>query len=426
MLSHPPEPAWRQALAGAQMLFVAFGALVLMPLITGMDPNVALFTAGLGTLVFQLVTKRQVPVFVASSFAFIAPILYAKTNFGLPAVLGAIMASGMVYVLLSAAVRLKGTDFIDKLLPPVVIAPVIMCIGLALSPVAVNMAMGKSGDGAMQLIAYPTAMTISMSALITTLVVATLGRGLFRLVPILAGIIVGCTLSVILGEVNTHAIGLAPWFAMPAFVAPEFHLGAILFMLPVALAPAIEHIGGVIAIGSVTGQNYIKQPGLHRTLLGEGLATTPAGMLGGPPNTTYAEVTGAVMLTKNYNPIIMTWAASFAIALAFIGKFGAALQSIPVPVMGGILCLLFGSIAVVGLNTLIRNQVDLSEARNLIIVSVTLVFGIGGMSIGSGDFTLSGISLCAVIALLLNILLPGNKGGGNPLPEHDKEATPRD
>ena len=426
MLSHPPEPAWRQALAGAQMLFVAFGALVLMPLITGMDPNVALFTAGLGTLVFQLVTKRQVPVFVASSFAFIAPILYAKTNFGLPAVLGAIMASSMVYVLLSAAVRLKGTDFIDKLLPPVVIAPVIMCIGLALSPVAVNMAMGKSGDGAMQLIAYPTAMTISMSALITTLVVATLGRGLFRLVPILAGIIVGCTLSVILGEVNTHAIGLAPWFAMPAFVAPEFHLGAILFMLPVALAPAIEHIGGVIAIGSVTGQNYIKQPGLHRTLLGDGLATTTAGMLGGPPNTTYAEVTGAVMLTKNYNPIIMTWAASFAIALAFIGKFGAALQSIPVPVMGGILCLLFGSIAVVGLNTLIRNQVDLSEARNLIIVSVTLVFGIGGMSIGSGDFTLSGISLCAVIALLLNILLPGNKGGENPLLEHDKEATPRD
>ena len=424
MLSHPAEPAWRQALAGAQMLFVAFGALVLMPLITGMDPNVALFTAGIGTLVFQLVTKRQVPVFVASSFAFIAPILYAKTNFGLPAVLGAIMASGMVYVLLSAAVRLKGTGFIDKLLPPVVIAPVIMSIGLALSPVAVNMAMGKSGDGAMQLIAYPTAMIISMSALVTTLLVATLGRGLFRLVPILAGIIVGCTLAVILGEVSTEAIALAPWFALPAFVAPEFHLGAILFMLPGALAPAIEHIGGVIAIGSVTGQNYIKQPGLHRTLLGDGLATTTAGMLGGPPNTTYAEVTGAVMLTKNYNPVIMTWAALFAMALAFIGKFGAALQSIPVPVMGGILCLLFGSIAVVGLNTLIRNQVDLSQARNLIIVSVTLVFGIGGMTIGSGDFSLSGISLCAIIALLLNVILPGNKGWKSKLPTGDEDTTP--
>lgn len=231
-------------------------------------------------------------------------------------------------------------------------------------------------------------------------------------------------MAVILGEVDISGIKDAPWLAMPAFVAPEFHLGAILFMLPVALAPAIEHIGGVIAIGSVTGQNYIKQPGLHRTLLGDGLATTTAGMLGGPPNTTYAEVTGAVMLTKNYNPVIMTWAAVFAIALAFIGKFGAALQSIPVPVMGGILCLLFGSIAVVGLNTLIRNHVDLSQARNLIIVSVTLVFGIGGMSIGTGDFSLSGISLCAVIALLLNIILPGNQGWKTKLPEdrHDSSA----
>ena len=287
-----------------------------------------------------------------------------------------------------------------------------------------NIAMGKSGDGATQLMAYSTAMIISMSALVTTLTVATLGRGLFRLVPILAGIIVGCTLSVLLGQVSTAAIAQAPWLAMPAFVTPEFHLGAILFMLPVALAPAIEHIGGVIAIGSVTGQNYIKQPGLHRTLLGDGLATTTAGMFGGPPNTTYAEVTGAVMLTKNYNPKIMTWAAVFAIALAFIGKFGAALQSIPVPVMGGILCLLFGSIAVVGLSTLIRNQGDLSEARNLIIVSVTLVFGIGGMSIGSGDFTLSGISLCAIIALLLNIILPGNKGWNTKLPADSEDAPP--
>ena len=198
---------------------------------------------------------------------------------------------------------------------------------------------------------------------------------------------------------------------MPNFITPEFNIGAILFMVPVALAPAIEHIGGVVAIGSVTGNNYVKKPGLHRTLLGDGVATSAAGLFGGPPNTTYAEVTGAVMLTKNYNPKIMTWAAIFAIALAFIGKFGAGLLSIPVPVMGGILCLLFGSIAVVGLSTLIRHQVDLSEARNLIIVSVTLVFGIGGMAIGYGEFTLSGISLCAIIALLLNLVLPGGEGG---------------
>ncbi|MBA1187371.1 uracil-xanthine permease family protein [Stutzerimonas nitrititolerans] len=407
------EPLGRQALAGAQMLFVAFGALVLMPLITGMDPNVALFTAGIGTLLFQLVTKRQVPVFLASSFAFIAPIIAAKGEFGLPAVLGGVVAAGLVYMLLGFAVRLKGPAFIDRLLPPVVIAPVIISIGLALSPVAVNMAMGKAGDGSAQLVPYETAMLISMPALLTTLLVAVLGKGLFRLVPILAGVTVGYGLSLAFGVVDTAGIAAAPWLAMPNFVAPEFHLGAILFMVPVALAPAIEHIGGVVAIGGVTGNNFIKKPGLHRTLLGDGLATSAAGLFGGPPNTTYAEVTGAVMLTKNYNPKIMTWAAVFAIVLAFIGKFGAALLSIPVPVMGGILCLLFGSIAVVGLSTLIRHQVDLSEARNLIIVSVTLVFGIGGMMIGYGDFSLSGISLCAIIALVLNLVLPGGEGWKN-------------
>ncbi len=404
------DPLWRQGISGAQMLFVAFGALVLMPLITGMDPNVALFTAGIGTLLFQLVTGRQVPVFLASSFAFIAPILAAKGEFGLPAVLGGIVASGLVYVLLSAVVRVKGAGFIDRLLPPVVIAPVIISIGLALSPVAVNMAMGKAGDGSAQLVPYETAMLISMSALITTVLVAAMGRGLLRLVPILAGIIVGCIVAAFCGVIDTSNIAAAPWLAIPAFVTPELHWGAILYIVPVALAPAIEHIGGVVAIGSVTGKNFIKKPGLHRTLLGDGLATSAAGLFGGPPNTTYAEVTGAVMLTKNYNPKIMTWAACFAIGLAFVGKFGTALQSIPVPVMGGILCLLFGSIAVVGLNTLIRHQVDLSEARNLIIVSVTLVFGIGGMVIGNSDFALSGISLCAICALVLNLVLPGGQG----------------
>ncbi len=412
-MSHTDEPLGQQVLAGAQMLFVAFGALVLMPLITGMDPNVALFTAGLGTLLFQIVTRRQVPVFLASSFAFIAPIIAAKGEFGLPAVMGGVVAAGFVYILLSFAVRLKGPGFIDRLLPPVVIAPVIISIGLALSPVAVNMAMGKAGDGSAQLIPYQTAMLISMPALVTTLLVAVLGKGLFRLVPILAGVAVGYGLSFAFGVVDTSGIAAAPWLAIPNFVAPEFHIGAILFMVPVALAPAIEHIGGVVAIGSVTGNNYVKKPGLHRTLLGDGVATSAAGLFGGPPNTTYAEVTGAVMLTKNYNPKIMTWAAVFAITLAFIGKFGAGLLSIPIPVMGGILCLLFGSIAVVGLSTLIRHQVDLSEARNLIIVSVTLVFGIGGMAIGYGEFTLSGISLCAIVALLLNLLLPGGQGWRN-------------
>jgi uracil permease len=410
MQDHLQDAPWRQALAGSQMLFVAFGALVLMPLITGMDPNVALFTAGLGTLIFQLVTKNQVPVFLASSFAFIAPILAAKNDFGLPAALGGLVAAGLMYTLLAGAVRLKGTGFIDRLLPPVVIGPVIMSIGLGLAPVAANMAMGKAGDASAQLVPYDVALMISLPALITTLVMAVVGRGILRLVPILSGVAVGYGLSWMFGVIDFAPIVAAPWLAVPNFVAPELHWGAILFMLPVAIAPAIEHIGDVLAIGTVTGKNYLKKPGLHRTLLGDGLATSAAGLLGGPPNTTYSEVTGAVMLTKNFNPKVMLWAAVIAMLLAFIGKFGASLQSIPVPVMGGILCLLFGSIAVVGLNTLIRHQVDLSEARNLVIVAVTLVFGIGGMVIGAGDVSLKGISLCGIIAILLNLLLPGGQG----------------
>ena len=397
---------WRSALAGSQMLFVAFGALVLMPLITGMDPNVALFTAGLGTLMFQFTTKRQVPVFLASSFAFIVPILYSNQTWGLAATLGGLLAAGLMYILLSLLIYLRGPGFIRRLLPPVVVGPVIMVIGLGLASVAVNMAMGKAGDGSAQLIDYPLAILISMASLTTTIVVAVFAKGIFRLVPILAGVVVGYGLSWILGVVDFNAVGAASWLAVPAFVTPEFKLAAILFMIPVAIAPAIEHIGDVLAIGSVTGKDYIREPGLQRTLLGDGLATSAAALLGGPPNTTYSEVTGAVMLTRNFNPNVMIWAAVFAMILAFIDKFGAALLSMPVPVMGGILCLLFGSIAVVGMNTLIKNQVDLSQPRNLCIVSVTLVFGIGGLMIGNQTFSLQGISLCGVVAIVLNLLLP--------------------
>ncbi|NHI01257.1 MULTISPECIES: uracil-xanthine permease family protein [Oceanimonas] len=406
----PGQPAvhtpLRQALAGSQMLFVAFGALVLMPLITGLDTNVALFTAGIGTLVFQICTKRQVPIFLASSFAFIAPILYGVQTWGIPATMSGLMAAGIMYVLLSQLVRWRGTALLTRLLPPVVVGPVIMVIGLGLAPMAVNMAIGKSGDGSAVLVAHDTALWLSLGSLITTLLVSTLAKGVFRLVPITAGIAVGYGMALAMGVVDFSPVRDAPWFSLPNFVAPEWNWQAVLFMIPVAIAPAIEHIGDVLAIGSVTGKDYLKKPGLHRTLLGDGLATGAASLFGGPPNTTYSEVTGAVMLTKNFNPVIMTWAAGFAIALAFVGKFGALMQSIPVPVMGGIMILLFGSIATVGLNSLIKHQVDLSQARNLCIVAVILVFGIGGMAFGIGDFSLQGISLCGIVGILLNLVLP--------------------
>lgn len=416
MQDHNNDPVWKQAIAGSQMLLVAFGALVLMPLITGLDPNVALFTAGLGTLIFHIVTGGQIPIFLASSFAFIAPVLASKGRFGLEETLGGLMAAGILYIILSGAVRLRGTGFITRLLPPVVIAPVIMTIGLGLAPVAVFMATGKTGDGQTQLVPYNTAIWIAMISLAVTIIMSVWAKGIFRLIPIMFGVLVGYLLSAIMGIVDTTPIQQAEWLAMPNFVAPAFSWGAILFMIPVAIAPAIEHIGDVLAIGNVTRKNYLEKPGLHRTLLGDGLATSAASLLGGPPNTTYSEVTGAVMLTKNFNPRVMWWAAVVAIVLAFVGKFGAALQTIPVPVMGGILCLLFGSIAVVGLNTLIRHQVDLSQSRNLVIVGVTLVFGIGNMALGQ----LEGIALCAVVAIILNLILPGEREAwGKRIHEHE-------
>tara|TARA_R110001599_G_scaffold193957_4_gene389861 strand:+ start:656 stop:1888 length:1233 start_codon:yes stop_codon:yes gene_type:complete len=394
-------------LTGAQMLFVAFGALVLVPLLTGLDPSVALFTAGAGTLIFHAVTKQSVPVFLASSFAFIAPIQGSVASFGVSATMGGLMASGLVYVAISQAVRLKGTAWLHRLLPAVVVGPVIMVIGLALAPVAVSMATGETSDN----IGYGPAIFLSMASLLVTLLLAVFGRGLLRLVPIMGGIVTGYCLALLMGLVDFTPVREAAWLSVPSFTAPSFHWAAILFMIPVAIAPAVEHIGDMVAIGSVTRKNYLEKPGLHRTLLGDGLATSVAALFGGPPNTTYSEVTGAVTLTRAFNPTYMIVAAILAIVLAFVSKLGALLQTIPGPVMGGIMTLLFGSIAVVGMNTLVRAGQSLTAPRNLVVVSLILVFGIGGMQFGGGQFTLQGVSLAALVGIALNWLLPREQEG---------------
>ncbi|WP_346798472.1 uracil-xanthine permease family protein [Halomonas sp. Bachu 37] len=406
-MSVPPSAAKADStlhtlLTGAQMLFVAFGALVLVPLLTGLDPSVALFTAGVGTLAFHLVTRQSVPVFLASSFAFIAPIQGSIANFGIPATMGGLMAAGLVYVVIAQAVRLKGTAWLHRLLPAVVVGPVIMVIGLALAPVAVSMATGETSDN----IDYPAAIFLSMASLLVTLVLAVFGRGLLRLIPIMGGIVTGYCLALLMGVVDFTPVREAAWVSLPNFTAPAFHWAAILFMIPVAIAPAVEHIGDMVAIGSVTRRNYLEKPGLHRTLLGDGLATTIAALFGGPPNTTYSEVTGAVTLTRAFNPKYMLVAAVIAILLAFVSKLGALLQTIPGPVMGGIMTLLFGSIAVIGMNTLVRAGASLTAPRNLVVVSLILVFGIGGMQFGGGQFTLQGVSLAALVGIVLNWLLP--------------------
>jgi uracil permease len=398
------EPVWRTALSGAQILFVAFGATVLVPLLTGLNPSLALLGAGIGTLIFQVCTKRQVPIYLGSSFAFIAPVIYSVQTWGMPATLGALACASFFYYVAAGLVKWRGVGFIHKLLPPVVIGPVVMVIGLGLAQVAVGMATGKAGSA--QVVPYGTAIAIGGISLLATMLTAIRARGLLKLVPILVGVAVGYVASLFVGIVDFAKVSDAAWIALPEFGHPEFNLAAILFMIPVAIAPIVEHVGGILAIGSVSGKDYTENPGLHRTLLGDGLAVNVVGLFGGPPVTTYGEVTGAVMLTKNYNPVVMTWAAGFAILMAFVGKFGALLQTIPLPVMGGIMVLLFGSIAGIGLKTLLDAKVNLSSARNLCIVSVTLVTGIGGLAVQIGSFSLQGISLCGVLAVLLNLTLP--------------------
>ena len=398
------EPVWRTALSGAQILFVAFGATVLVPLLTGLNPSLALLGAGIGTLIFQFCTKRQVPIYLGSSFAFIAPVIYSVQTWGMPATLGALAAASFFYYVAAALVKWRGVGFIHRILPPVVIGPVVMVIGLGLAQVAVGMATGKAGDA--QVVPYETAISIAAISLLATMLTAIRARGLLKLVPILVGVAVGYVVSIFMGIVDFSKVTNAAWIAVPEFGKPEFNMAAILFMIPVAIAPIVEHVGGVLAIGSVTGKDYTDSPGLHRTLFGDGLAVNVVGLFGGPPVTTYGEVTGAVMLTKNFNPVVMTWAACFAILMAFVGKFGAVLQTIPLPVMGGIMVLLFGSIAGIGLKTIMDGRVELSNARNLCIVSVTLVTGIGGLGVTIGSFSLHGISLCGVLAVLLNLVLP--------------------
>lgn len=400
---------FRDILLGAQMLFVAFGALVLIPLLAGMDTNVALFTAGVGTLIFQVITKGKVPVFLASSAAFVAPIIFGVQEWGLPATLSGLAAAGLLYIALSALITWRGVDIVLRVLPPIVTGPVIMVIGLSLAPIGVQLAMGRTGDGTAVLFPEWIAVTISMLTLAATLMASLLGRGMLRLVPILAGIVVGYILSLIFGIVDFSVVAAAPWFAVPPFVFPEFSLPAILFILPIAIAPAIEHFGDVLAISSVTGKNYLEEPGVHRTMLGDGIATSFASIMGGPPNTTYSEVTGAVALTKSFNPAIMTWAAIVAIILAFVGKVGASLQTIPTPVVGGILLLLFGTIMVVGLNSIVRAGPDLTEPRNLAIVALIIVFGVGGMAFTVGNFTLQGIGLAGIVGVFLNLVLPRSR-----------------
>ena len=382
----------QKTIVGAQFLFVAFGATVLVPLLVGLDPSVALFTAGIGTLIFHAVTKGKVPIFLGSSFAFIAPIIKATELYGLPGTLSGLIAVGAVYGIMSALVRLRGVGFITNLFPPVVVGPVIMLIGLSLAGTGVDMAKGN--------------WALAIISLLTTVVVSLFAKGLLKLIPIFAGIFVGYVVASVFGLIDFQPIIDAPWLALPAFVRPEFCWEAIIFMIPVAIAPVIEHIGDVYAINEVTGKDFVKDPGLHRTMLGDGLACVAASFIGGPPVTTYSEVTGAISLTKIADPAVIRIAGIFGILFSVFGKISALLKTIPSAVLGGIMLLLFGTIASVGINTLVKNKIDMGDTRNLVIVSLILTTGIGGAEMVFGSVTIGGIGLAALVGVILNLIIP--------------------
>lgn len=391
----------RQVVVGVQYLFVAFGATVLVPLLVGLDPSAALFSAGIGTLIFHLVTKGKVPIFLGSSFAFIAPIVSATELYGLSGALLGIAGVAFVYFVMSALIKLFGTKFINRLFPEVVIGPVIMLIGLSLSSSAVKMAEGN----------WPLA-AISLA---TAIVVTLYGRGLIKLIPIFCGIIVGYLVDLIFFDIDFSGIEAVGWFSLPQLTFPEkFSWAPIIYMIPVAIAPVIEHIGDVYVVNSVTGKNFVKDPGLHRTMLGDGLACLVASFLGGPPVTTYSEVTGAMSLTKVTAPRVLRISAVTAIVFSMIGKVSAFLKSIDTAILGGIMLLLFGTIAGAGINNLLNSRVNLSSSRNIVIISVTLTTGIGGAVLSMGRFTLGGIGLSAIIAVLLNLILPETEADRRP------------
>ena len=389
----------RKTIVGVQFLFVAFGSTVLVPLLVGLDPATALFTAGIGTFIFHLVTKGKVPIFLGSSFAFIAPIISASKQWGMPGTIASIAGVALVYFIMSALIKWQGRRLLDRLFPPVVIGPVIMLIGLSLSSAAVDMA--------------KTNWILAFISLATAIVVLIFGKGLLKLVPVVCGIIVGYIVAVCMGIVDFSAVSAASWFALPDSIAhfhlPQFAWEPFVYMIPVAIAPVIEHIGDVYVVSAVAGKDFVKDPGLHRTMLGDGLACLAASFFGGPPVTTYSEVTGAMQITRVSHPQVIRIAAATAIIFSVIGKLSALLQSIPQAVLGGIMLLLFGTIASVGVQNLIQHKVDLNDTRNIIIVSVFLTMGIGGAVLSFGTFSISGIGLSAVIGVVLNLLLPRKK-----------------
>ena len=412
----------RMLILGIQHTFAMFGATVLVPILTGLDVSTTLLMAGLGTLLFHLITKGKVPAFLGSSFAFlggysaVAPRLAdgAANTEMLPYACGGVLVAGFVYVVMSALISVFGIRRIMRFFPPVVTGPIIISIGLILAPSAITNASEN--------------WLLAFIALAVIVICNIWGKGMIKIVPILIGIVVSYIVAIFMGEVNFEAISSSQVFAMAPLSLPKFSFSAVVTIMPIALATMMEHIGDMAAISATTGKNYLNDPGLHRTLLGDGLATSLSALGGGPANTTYGENTGVLALTKVYDPRVMRIAALVAIILSFFPKFGAAIETVPSAIIGGVSFMLYGMISAIGIRNVVENKVDFTQSRNLIIAAVILVSALGFNSIGGitfqvGSFTinLSGLAIAAIAGIVLNAIIPGNdyQFGGEHTPDHE-------
>lgn len=381
---------------GVQHAFTMFGATVLVPILTGMNISVALFMAGIGTLLFHLITGGKMPAFLGSSFAFIAPIIAVISVHGLEYAQGGLVIAGLVYLVIGILFKAGGVERIMSFFPPIVTGPIIMVIGLKLAPTAIDMA---SSDWLLAFIAFAIVTAVNIY-----------GKGFIKVIPVIIGLIGAYIIAFVIGRVDLAAVGEADWFGIPQFTMAKFNLDAIFTIAPLALVTMVEHVGDVIAIGATVKKDFVKDPGLVRTIIGDGLATSLSALFGGPANTTYSENTGVLALTRVWDPIVMRIAAVFAIILGLSPKLGALISSIPSAIIGGISIILFGMIASVGARTLVENQVDFKQTRNLIIAAVILVLGLGGailpISIGSFQVNIEGMALAAFAGIILNAVLP--------------------
>lgn len=395
-----------------QHLFAMFGATILVPYLVGLSPAIALISSGLGTLAFLLITKFQVPAYLGSSFAFIAPVIAAKAAGGPGGAMVGTFLAGIVYGLVALIISKAGHRWIMNLLPPIVVGPVIIVIGLALSGTAVNMAMNNPASGKYSMLHF----SVALVTLIATIIFSIYAKKMLSMIPILAGIIVGYIYALVVGVVDFKPVLDAKWFEMPEFIIPfvsykiKFTWDLVLLMVPVAIVTLSEHIGHQLVLSKVVGRDYIKEPGLHRSILGDGTATMISALIGGPPKTTYGENIGVLAITRVYSVYVIAGAAIFAIIFGFIGKITALIGTIPTPVMGGVSILLFGIIASSGLRMLVDSKIDFGNKRNLVISSVILVIGIGGAVIKvSESLQIQGMALAAICGVLLNLILPGKE-----------------